>query len=96
MFEWDAAKAATNLAKHGVSFEEAATVFADAAALDGADIKHSASEPRFYLVGQPSAGRVLSVAYTVRSVAHGEAIRLITARRASRTERRAYEGTAPH
>lgn len=51
MFEWDATKAAANLAKHGVSFDEAATVFADPNALDGPDIGHSTQESRFLRLG---------------------------------------------
>jgi len=62
VFEWDAAKAATNLAKHGVSFDEAATVFADPEALDGPDVEHSAHEPRFLRLGRSLSARVLMVA----------------------------------
>jgi uncharacterized protein len=52
MFEWDANKAATNLRKHGVSFEEAATVFSDPDALDGPDLKHSEQEERSLRLGR--------------------------------------------
>ena len=92
MFEWDAHKAATNLRKHGVSFDEATTVFADPDALDGPDLTHSTEELRFLRLGRSSASRVLMVAYTIRRSADGEAIRIISARRASRKERRAYSG----
>jgi uncharacterized DUF497 family protein len=92
VFEWDANKAATNLRKHGVSFGEAATVFADPDALDGPDLPHSAQEVRFLRLGRSLTGRVLMVAYTVRGVSDDEKIRIISARRASRKERAAYAG----
>jgi uncharacterized DUF497 family protein len=62
VFEWDAKKAAANLAKHGVSFDEGATVFADSEALDGPDLLHSAGEARFLRLGKSVAARVLMVA----------------------------------
>jgi hypothetical protein len=92
MFEWDTRKAAVNRAKHGVSFEEAGTVFGDPDALDGPDLSHSEKESRFLRLGRAATGRVLIVAYTVRRRDDGESIR-ISARRASRKERAAY--TAP-
>lgn len=94
MFEWDASKAATNLQKHGVSFEEAATVFGDPDALDGPDLKHSEQEERSLRLGRSLTGRVLIVAYTVRGAGNGETIRIISARRASGKERAAYAGGA--
>lgn len=90
MFEWDAGKAATNLRKHGVSFDEAATVFAEPDALDGPDLAHSAQEARSLRLGRSLTGRVLIVAYTLRRSGNGEAVRIISARRASRKERAAY------
>jgi uncharacterized protein len=90
MFEWDARKAAVNPAKHGVSFEEAATVFGDPDALDGPDVRHSKEESRFLRLGRAATGRVLIVAYAVRRGVDGEKIRIISARRASRKERAAY------
>jgi hypothetical protein len=90
VFEWDPKKAAANVVKHGVSFDEATTVFADAGALDGPDVGHSAEEARFLRVGRSILGRVLVVACTRRKGTHGEAIRIISARRASRKERTAY------
>jgi uncharacterized DUF497 family protein len=90
MFEWDARKAAVNRTKHGVSFEEAATVFGDPDALDGPDLRHSGEESRFLRLGGAATGRVLIVAYTVRREVDGESIRIISARRASRKERAAY------
>jgi uncharacterized protein len=94
MFEWDANKATTNLRKHGVSFEEAATVFADPDALDGPDLRHSEQEERSLRLGRSLTGRVLIVAYTVRGAGNGETIRIISARRASGKERAAYAGGA--
>jgi len=84
------AKAAANLAKHGVPFDEASTVFADADGLDGPDVQHSANESRRLRLGRSAAGRTLIVAYTLRRTARGEAIRIISARRGSRKERTAY------
>jgi uncharacterized DUF497 family protein len=89
-FDWDAGKAAANLAKHAVSFEEAAGAFLDPDALDGPDVLHSATEARRLRVGRSAVGRVLMVAYTRRVRGYGEAIRIISARRASRQERAAY------
>jgi uncharacterized protein len=90
VFEWDAWKAAGNRGKHGVPFDEAATVFGDPDALDGPDLSHSEKEPRFLRLGRAVTGRVLMVAYTVRRRDDGESIRIISARRASRKERAAY------
>jgi uncharacterized DUF497 family protein len=90
VFEWDSRKAAGNHAKHGVAFDEAATVFADPEALDGPDLSHSKTESRFLRLGRAVTGRVLMVAYTVRRRDDGESIRIISARRASRKEHAAY------
>jgi uncharacterized DUF497 family protein len=90
VFEWDPRKALANAAKHGVSFDEAVTVFLDTSALDGPDLQHSGSEARFRRLGSSADARVLMVVYTVRRSGHAETIRLISARRASRRERAAY------
>lgn len=90
MFEWDVRKAAANLRKHGVSFDEAATVFADTDALDGPDLNHSEHEARFLRLGKSLADRVLMLAYTIRGSGDAETIRIISARRASRKERETY------
>ena len=84
-----------DLAKHGVTFEEAATVFADPNGLDGPDLQHSDAETRRLRLGQSASRRVVMVAYTLRSPENGETIRIISARRASRRERTAYQGTKP-
>ena len=93
MFSWDARKALSNLKKHGVSFEEAATVFSDPEALDWDDPEHSEAEWRSKRLGNSIAGRILMVAYTPRRLKDGkESIRIISARQATRKERQAYAG----
>jgi len=93
VFEWDPLKAAGNLAKHGVSFEEATTVFSDRDALDWEDLAHSQYEVRFKRVGRSITGRILMVIYTIRRDEHGkETIRIIGARQASQKERQVYAG----
>jgi uncharacterized protein len=94
VFEWDARKAAVNRTKHGVSFEEAVTVFGDPDALDGPDLHHSERESRFLRLGRAVTGRVLIVAYTLRRRDGDERIRIISARRAGRKERAAYAAAA--
>jgi uncharacterized DUF497 family protein len=86
-FEWNAAKAARNLAKHGVAFSEAATVFGDPLALTFYDPDHAGTEDRFVTFGQSAQGRLLVVAHTDRE----DRFRIISARRATRGERRIYE-----
>jgi uncharacterized DUF497 family protein len=93
VFEWDTRKAAVNRTKHGVSFEEAATVFGDPQALDGPDLRHSEKERRSLRVGCAATGRVLIVAYTLRrrgNGKNGKNVRIISARRASRKEQAVY------
>lgn len=86
-FEWEQAKAASNLLKHGVGFEEAATVFEDDLSLTGSDPDHSVGERRFVTFGLSVTNRLLVVAHTERS---GK-IRIISARPATRAERKIYE-----
>jgi uncharacterized DUF497 family protein len=91
MFAWDIAKAISNFEKHGVPFEEAATVFGDSRALDWADQAHSHQEPRFKRLGVSVSKRILLVVYTKRGKEHEkETVRIISARPASRNERQAY------
>lgn len=93
MFSWEAHKAGSNLKKHGVSFEEAATIFADPDALDWDDAEHSHSEQRFKRLGASLRGRILIVVYTQRRSKYGkEIIRIISARQATHKERKAYAG----
>jgi uncharacterized DUF497 family protein len=86
-FEWNALKAAANLRKHGVSFDEAASVFFDPLSATGDDPDHSLDERRFVTFGTSSSGRLLVVAHAQPD----DAIRLITARLATRAERKLYE-----
>jgi uncharacterized DUF497 family protein len=86
-FEWYGPKAAANRAKHRVTFEEAATVFRDPLGGIVDDPRHSQGEERFVLLGQSDRRRLLVVMFTER----GEAIHLISARKATRRERREYE-----
>ena len=91
MFDWDPRKAKSNRLKHGVSLEEAATAFLDPVGLDGEDIEHSESEARRLRLAKSSLGRILVVAYTTRRRDDEEITRIISARRASRKERKTYE-----
>ena len=86
-FEWDPRKAAANLAKYKVSFEEAATVFGDPLGGIVADPRHSSGEARFVLLGLSQDRRLLAVMYAER----GGAVRIISARPATRRERRNHE-----
>ena len=90
VFRWDPEKATRNLEKHGVTFFEAASIFSDPEGLDLADEAHSGGEQRSLRIGLSDEGRVLTVVYMVRRSPDGEAIRIISARRASRKERAAY------
>ncbi len=86
-FEWDSKKARANLSKHGVSFEEALTVFGDPLALTIDDPDHSHQEHRLLTTGVSERGRVIIVAHTYG----GGTIRIISARRTTRRERKQYE-----
>lgn len=85
-FEWDPVKAAANLAKHGISFELAATAFGDPLSLTIPDPKHSQAENRFILLGKPRTDLIVVVVHVER----GDRIRIISARRANRKERMTY------
>jgi len=86
-FEWDPNKAAANLSKHEVAFEEAATVFGDSLSLTAYDPDHSQDEDRYITMGTSADGRLLIVSHTDRD----DRIRIISARKATRRERKAYE-----
>lgn len=88
-FEWDTLKAAANINKHGVSFEEARTVFFDEHAKLIGDPDHSENEDRFILLGLSSGLRVLTVCHCYRS--GGNVIRIISARKATTNETKAYD-----
>ena len=85
-FSWDPEKARKNLAKHGVEFADAIAVFKDERAITMPDIITAVDEQRFLTTGRSALGRIVVVAYTWR----GEKIRVFSARRASRIERRRY------
>ena len=87
-FSWDPRKAVLNLRKHGVSFAEACTAFADPLSITVPDPDHSSGAARFVLIGRSLADRLLIVVHAEQRESE---IRLITARLASRPERRAYE-----
>jgi uncharacterized DUF497 family protein len=86
-FEWESEKAAENLKRHGVSFEEAATAFGDPLSITIGDPDHSEAEDRFILLGMTFRGRLVVVVHTDR----GENVRLISARIPIRRERQSYE-----
>jgi uncharacterized DUF497 family protein len=91
VFTWDIPKAIANFEKHGVPFEEAATVFGDPDGLDWDDTSHSHQEQRFKRLGFSASKRLLLVVYTIRRTEHEkEKFRIISARPASRRERQAY------
>jgi uncharacterized protein len=86
-FDWDEQKAASNLSKHEVSFDEAKTVFDDPLYVDFYDPDHSDDEERYLIIGGSNQGRLLITSYTERR----ESIRLISARVVTRSERKVYE-----
>ena len=86
-FEWDDSKARSNRRKHGVSFEEAATIFGDPLSLTIEDPEHSVGEERFVIIGESARSRLLVVVFTER----GDRIRIISAREATSREARDYE-----
>lgn len=87
ILEWDPKKAASNVAKHGVDFHEAGTVLSDPLSTTFPDPDHSIDEQRYLTIGSSLSGRILVVAHTDR----GEVVRLISARRATPSERTFYE-----
>ncbi len=95
--QWDPKKAQSNLRKHGISFDEAATVTFDPEALLIPDSAHSSTEVRLMLIGHSEAQRILTVVFTYRSSKNHEKeiYRIISARPASTTERKAYAEAAP-
>jgi hypothetical protein len=86
-FEWDPGKAKRNLNKHGISFEEAVTVFYDPLSATFDDLDHSGGEPRSITIGFSSRGQLIVVAHVER----GEALRVISARPATPRERKKHE-----
>jgi len=88
-FEWDPHKAESNLKQHGVSFDDATTVFRDTLSITISDPDHSESENRFIDIGMSHRRELLVVSYTERK----DKIRIVSARRATRAERKNYEET---
>ncbi len=86
-FEWNPQKAEINSKKHGVSFEEASSVFGDTLSVTYPDPKHSINEERFIMIGLSDRQRVLVISHMYR----GETVRIISARPATKRERRFYE-----
>jgi len=86
-FTWDPNKALANRRKHGVSFEEALTVFGDPLARIHEDLPHSATDQREIVIGRSTADRLLLVSFVERA----DSVRIISARQAARSERQAYE-----
>jgi len=91
-FEWDEEKARLNEEKHGVTFDEATSCFRDVFAIESFDVDHSADEDRFALIGMSEKERIVVVAFTLRD---GSTIRVISARQATRKERKEYEEQTP-
>lgn len=91
-FEWDPAKAASNLKKHCVSFEEARSVFYDEFALQFFDERNSEDEDRFLMLGLSSEAQLLIVCHCERH--HGNTIRIISARKATKNESKFYQGAS--
>mgnify|MGYP001605807418 CR=1 FL=1 len=89
-FEWDYVKAASNIEKHGVSFDEAKSVFYDEFAIQFYDDENSDSEERFLMLGVSNNSRILLVCHCERG--DGEIIRIISARKATKNERKHYQG----
>ena len=90
VFDWDPGKAKSNLKKHGVAFEEAQSVFYDDFAIQFYDEESSASEDRFILLGTSNKSNILIVCHCERK--DGDVIRIISARKATKNERKSYEG----
>lgn len=91
-FEWDRRKAISNERKHNVSFGEAVSVFRDALSVTYPDVDHSQEEDRFLIIGLSSSGNIVVISHTFRD----EAIRIISARKATTKERSFYEQQARH
>ena len=86
-FEWNLGKSESNYRKHGISFEEAATVFNDSLSVSFPDPQHSMRESRYVIIGMSRFGRLLVIAHTDQE----EIVRIISARKATRMEKRFYE-----
>lgn len=94
VFEWDVSKAQSNFRKHGISFEEAKTVFADPFLLTYPDDFHSEAEDRLISIGHSGRQRLLLVVHTERAQDNELLIRIISSRKATAAERETYEESA--
>jgi len=94
-FEWDTNKEKINIRKHGITFEQAAYVFADPFALNKYDVEHSENEDRWILLGKSLSEAVLVVEHTFRDDDGTEFVRIINARRATKRERQIYHKRCP-
>lgn len=95
-FEWDARKAATNIAKHGVAFEAGCTVFRDPRALSVFDVEHNENEDRWLTLDLSSTGALLVVHHTFLQVDEkAAAVRILSVRRATKRERQQYMEQIP-
>ena len=92
-FEWDTKKAAINLKKHGISFDEAKSIFYDEYAVQFYDEEHSDEEDRFLMLGLSCESNILLVCHCERD--SGNTIRIISARKATKNERKLYQGNSP-
>jgi uncharacterized DUF497 family protein len=92
-FTWNADKAAANLKKHGVSFEEAQSIFYDEFAVQFYDAQHSVKEDRFLMLGLSSQARIIIVCHCEQDAGH--TIRIISARKATKNECQHYPGNTP-
>ncbi len=90
-FEWDPNKEAINIKKHGVSFEQAAYVFADQFSLSMFDDEHSNQEDRWVILGKSNNEMVLLVIHTFRNSDNEETVRIISARKATKNEEKTYK-----
>ncbi|MGL5404926.1 MAG: BrnT family toxin [Acinetobacter sp.] len=90
-FEWDTTKAASNLKKHGISFDEAKSVFYDEFAVQFYDDGHSDDEDRFLMLGLSCESKILLVCHCERDSGH--TIRIVSARKATKNERKHYKGS---
>lgn len=94
-FEWDVKKERTNMQKHGITFEQASYVFADPFSLSKYDSGHSEDEDRWILLGRSLKETVLVVVHTFRDKDGTEFVRIISARRATKMEKQAYNERCP-
>ena len=94
-FEWDAEKEKINIQKHGISFEEACYVFSDPYALNKYDDDHSEEEDRWVLLGKSLNEVILVVVHTFKDEDGFELVRIISARKATKTERTTYQSRCP-